>query len=168
MCGTSVLHVRGQRFHGLVHCCTPWPLDLKHLELQASSTRTWPFCHISLPKTEPPLPSTRRHPSAGQGPVPTPDSPLQWRRELTSTAARSSISIFPGGTAAPPPARLTRFPQAGVNQEHCPACAHFVTECPGQQLVVFPSSLSENKCLSDHCERRGQSGNPKEGCKEES
>lgn len=68
MCGTSVLRVRGQRFHGLVHCCTPWPLDLKHLELQASSTRTWPFCHISLPKTEPPLPSTRRHPSAGQGP----------------------------------------------------------------------------------------------------
>lgn len=104
----------------------------------------------------------------GQGPVPSPDSPLQWRRELTSTAARSTIPILPGGTAAPSPARLTRVPQAGVNQEHFSVWAHSVTECQGQRLVYFPSSLSENKCLSDHCQRRGQSGNPEEGCKEES
>lgn len=104
----------------------------------------------------------------GRGPCPAPDSPLQWRRKLRSTAARSTAPILPGGTAAPSPARLNRVPQAGVNQEHCSVSAHSVTERPGQQLEVFPSSLSENKCLRNHCQRRGQSGNPKEGCEEES
>lgn len=112
-----------------------------------------------------PLPSTHRHCRPGARAQPRLTAAVE---KGTQEHGCSQHHSHPSFTAAPSPARLTCFSQAGVNQEHFPAWVHSVTKHLGQQLVAFPSSLSENKCLIDHWQRRGQSGNPKEGCKEES
>lgn len=115
-----------------------------------------------------PCTNTRRHTSARVGTAPSrrPFHGLTIAEEKRAQEYSCSHQRFhpaQGCSFSPPRSAELLSPSQVVNLEHLAFFTRFVTKNPGQLMMVFPSSFSEKKPLSDDCQRCGQGGSPKGG-----